>query len=67
MAQLPTVSNPTRPQWHIRPLTHLLHSACGMISPKNSTAVTDTMMAVTGSASLSRKMGSACGRGACVL
>ncbi len=38
---------------------HLVQTDCGMISPKNRTAVTETRMAVTGLASRSRKSGSA--------
>lgn len=41
------------------PLAHLLHTACGSTSPNTSTAVTDIRIADTGSASLSRKSGSA--------
>lgn len=41
--------------WH----AHLVHTACGMISPKKSTAVTESMMAVTGSAKRSRNKGNA--------
>ena len=36
-----------------------VHSACGMISPKNSTAVTEMPMAAAGDTTRSRKMGSA--------
>lgn len=40
-------------------LAHLVHTDWGMISPKNSTAVTDTTTAVTGSVSSSRNSGKA--------
>ena len=46
-------------QTRARRTAHLLHNACGRISPNTSTAVTDMTIAVTGSARRSRNSGSA--------